>query len=494
MGDHLSAYLGEGRQFDISIDSIIRNLDPHINIEGLDELLEYYFLLSGEELSEDIKSRNNVSLTEEDTAWITDVNGTPVGVQDFVGLLPNRLRSLDPALKQNLLIQEGTVNGHVDWQQTLKARSSRGDFQGQTYACRVQERTVNTTKNRVLVELIQVFQAILKRFDEAIAGDKQTHNWFESWLQTGTLRETLATAINNVYLGELEDDEINVSDRALREVRSDRDPLYREAATLLRNYRQISHQEISDEQVKDLFKANLFAPSEEDTPVLFELYWIFQILEHFEDPRYTQITAEQDDLIAAWESDSFRYLLFNDWGGHYRWDDNRQYKEYLRIQWEWPETDPEEIGQEAHQFLQRRKAINERHHEISKSVFDQDEASGRGRQRPDIVLLKLDITEAIPVLEKTFIGEIKYSTYTCYLQKGLRELLQYGAHALQGDNLRIDRDNNTDYLGRTPDPLEAPELELGLFAGHSNRVNYPVPTGIQVYGYGDSVAHPFAEH
>lgn len=487
--DYLSAYIGS-----VSIDPIVQQLEPKVNIAGLTELLEYYFLLTGSELGPDTTNRSSIEQSRDDTGGIVDAHGIPVGVLDFVSLLPSRLRTLDPATRQDVNIYDGEIRGQIDWNQTIKHRYSAGDTQGQRFACRVQQRTVNTAKNRVLVDLLTTIKRILDRFDKELAPDEEDKilGWFEPWESSTAQRATLENELDNVYLSQLTLNENPVDSRELADVRNARDPLYREAAALLTNYRRLTRGNLTDLEAKRLLRMNPFAPPEEDdgTSALYELYWIFKLLDQFEKPRFKQIALERNQLIAAWEEADSEYLVFNDWSGFVHWQDERGYVDYLDISWEMDdiaETTWDDSSED--EFMRRHQSVLKHKHQISDSVFGYE----YGRKTPDIVLLKLDAEKSAPRLEGIFIGEVKLSVESSYLKTGLEQLLEYGAHAKFGDHLRWADGHDGPYIASDVEILGSPKFELGYFVGHSNEIKGDPPDGIQICGFGDIPERPLAE-
>ncbi|NEU59216.1 hypothetical protein [Halorussus sp. MSC15.2] len=486
--DFLATYIG-----DVSVDPVIQEADPNIEIENLQELLEYYFLLTGEQIDSPAEDRSNLNLTATDTGGITNRYDEPIGVLDFVSLLPARLRTVDPATRKQIEIFDGEVRGAIDWNKTIEHRWSTGDTVGQRFACRTRQRTVDTAKNRVLIELLSTITEILDRFDTEMApNDDSKLGWFKPWeVAESRPRRILQTKLNNVYLSQLSTGDTAVDSRDLAAVEQSRDPLYSEAAILLRNYRRIRHGDLNNQEIKNLLRLNLFAPPEDGgTSDLFELYWIFELLDQFDDVQFKQITDERGQIVAAWESDGSEYLLFHDWDGQHHWNDDRGYVDYLDISWDLEEIQASTFGTPSPDgFARRQYAVHEQKHRLSQSVFE----SSFGRKTPDIVLLKLDADAETYRLEGLFIAEVKWSTGNSYLKEGLEQLLEYGAHAKFGDDLEWAGRLPADYIAADPDILESVDFELGYFVGHSDEIANPSPSGIQISGFGDTPERPFAE-
>lgn len=485
--EYLPAYIGKG----VSVDPVVRDLEPRINIEGLSELLEYNFLMTGEELSPDATWRESESLDATQTGGIRDRSGTPIGILDFVSLLPHRIRSLDPATHQQLNVYDSEVRGRIDWGETIKQRYRAGDPQNRQYACHVRQRTVQTDENRVLIELIQVIKRIYERFSTNVRrSSPESLGWFEPWEKEGSYRQIVERQLENIYLSKIIHDDVQVDARELRDVQDSRNPLYREAAILLDNYRRISQGNLREEEIKGLLRMKPFSPSkgQKGKSVLFELYWIFMLLEQFENPKFKQITSSRGQLIAEWSDSEYRYLLFNDWEGRVH-DQGRHPLNYIDISWGPDEFDDALKNEYPDHFMRRRQIILEREHRISKDVFGMK----YGRKTPDIVLLKLSSAPDTHELHSVFIGEVKHSTSNDYIKEGLRQLLEYGAHAKFGDQLQPSEGPPRKFICEDHDFVGTPSLELGYFVGDASMVKGKPPDGIQICGFGEMPRCPFRE-
>jgi hypothetical protein len=300
----------------------------------------------------------------------------------------------------------------------------------------------------------------------------------------------LEAQLENVYLSKLDHEEIDVDARELKDVQNSRNPLYREAAILLDNYRRIVNGDLHEEEIRALLRMKPFSPPDtrEGNAALFELYWIFKILDQFDDPSFKQITTDRSQLVAEWNDDGHRYLLFNDWDGRTH-DELAGYLDYIDISWGPEELDEASKNEYPDHFMRRRQTILEIDHQISSEVFN----FKSGRKTPDIVLLKLSKSIQSPELRGLFIGEVKHSTNNDYIKSGLSQLLEYGAHAKFGDQLRPAEGPSRRYICKNPDFLGTPVLELGYFVGDASMVKGRPPDGIQICGFGELPRRPFSE-
>ena len=477
---YLTGYMGEV----VDIDVFAQSADPHVDIDGADELLRYRFLRTGIQPMDEPTTREEIpDLGDRDAT--TDANGTPIGIKDFVALLSSRLRSIDAAITQDLKIFAGEIQGRVDWQETIKHRHSTGNPDSQMYACRVQERTILSSRNRVLLKLLAAVQNVYQEFDRSIVGRGDRPGWFPEWAPDGLSRMRLESALENAYLNHVDLDSVSVTDQELNDVRSDREPLYREAAALLSYFRRLKRNELTEEQIRGLFNMDVFNPEESNRGAdIFELYWIFKLIDKFDNTTLQPLSSIHDDLIASWQTAEAEYRMFNDWNGLFEPVDSSTSMDYLDMS---PPArtrlDPDEVT--ANPEIARPGYI-QRHHEI---IRRQTLGEGTDRRTPDIVLLKLDPATEPPTLQRTFIGEVKHSTSKERLESGAQQLLEYGSYATPAADLQLGYDG--DYLSSGPSPLTTDRLELGLFVGHKDAINDNGPPGIQIYGWDQDPDPPF---
>lgn len=482
---YMAAYIDEK----VSLDAPVENLDPNLNIEGFDQLLGYYFLLTGK-AQPAAWDRGEVALQTEDTGGIVDPQGEAVGVLDFVSLIPERLRTLAPGTRTRTETFQGEVRGRIDWQETTKHRYSSQQPSQQEFVCETRQRTVDTTQNQVLVTLLTTIKQLVSRVHEQLRGDTTSkNNWLQPWAENGYIYQTFREQLESPHLSGLEVGESDITDRDLQAVLQSPVPLYREAAVLLRALRRIRRQELTEQELEALLSLGLFGPTEKDQDAddLFELYWIFKLLEHYPDAEFKQFTQSQQ-LMAAWEAEGYEYLLFNDWEGHHHWEDERQYQDYIDISWDLAEIEDTDVPPG---FMQQYQGVLAQQHRLTENVFGWE----FGRKTPDIVLLRLDTTESTDskaVLTDLFIGEVKRSDSSVTIKKGLRQLFEYGALAKFGTHLTNKSGENRMYIAKNATVVDSPNVELGYFIGDHELIEDTPPDGIQIKGWGAEPTKPFA--
>jgi len=84
-----------------------------------------------------------------------------------------------------------------------------------------------------------------------------------------------------------------VTDRTIESVKRSRSAFYRDAAILLDRYRRLLNQELDSDEAHEILTHTVIAP--EETETLFELYWIFRILNTYDAVEYRVLTHWRND-------------------------------------------------------------------------------------------------------------------------------------------------------------------------------------------------------
>lgn len=501
VAEYFVGYIGAGA----SMEPFADDFTPNLKVSSLEELLEYYFLLTGKVSNQ--TSRSEVNLSE---SIIEDTYGVPIGILDFTSLLANRIRSLDPEIQPTTEIFRGEARGRIDWNQTIKHRYNTGDSNSQLFACQVQKPSLDSPRNRVLVELLTQIEKIFTRFDNRVSTD-ESFEWFRPWLrsrnqskttigrhdepdeptESPNLRAVVKTALNQSQLSSLNRKSVEVSDKVVRQVQSDRTPLYREAAELLALHRRLKRGKFNEDIARSFLGSQVVHPPNDTEMVsmLFEMYWIFNLIDTFEHAEHKLFEMNEDeDLIGQWRENDSTYLIFNDWDGKY--DGN----EYLSFDLPSTETlrmsansdNADEVGNS------NTMVENDLHQRLgfmlaNKYLFERQVLGHNPTEKtPDIVLLRCEEIGASPVIESVFIGEVKHSTNAETLREGTLQLLEYGAFARIGDDAELSVEHNGPYLASNSPIVDSPNLELGYFVGHRNALSRDDFANIQVRGFGQS--------
>ena len=489
LAEKLVYYVGEG----IPVDPILNASDLETKISDLDTLLEAAFITTGVGSERPLRSREPLDIDPSDTNGITGSGGLPIGVLDFVSLLHHRLRSLEPVPRKELDVLQGHTRGRVDWNETIKHRYGTGNVAGDEYACRVRRKTVESDNNRVLAALLTTLDDILSRLQDPHS-PLAIESVIAEWDSGKPAKSHLTSALENVYMKQFDVDHEDISMRTIREVVTDRNPLYREAAILLREYKRIHNSQLTDKEARQLLQLDIFAPEDSEQPnsTLHELYWIFQILDYYGDCEFRPI-SKNHDLIAEWIDETYRYRMYNDWNGNAVQADSANGEELLSFEVTAADhaaaTGTEGAVDDPGYYL-RQAEISRLNFQIGRLFEDQDPDT-QDDQTPDIVLLRTKLSTG--EFAGVFIGDAKWSTNLSTLVGGLDQVLSYGGSVKLGRAFDQHHPTDRNYVTSNANPIESPELTLGLFVGDSDVITEEPDGNIQIRGYGDSVRDPFED-
>jgi uncharacterized protein (DUF433 family) len=381
IADDFNSYLSKG----VRVEEITAK-DPNLNIDDIEKVLRVHFVLTG-------------SLDEDNDE---------VDVIDFVDDLRDRVRRIKTTVTKDTEFLENEVRGRIDWQQIIKERY-RSASPNIGYACTQTRENYNIDENIVLKRLLAViYETVFKDLKPALDNPEE-YAWFEPWVAPEEDQEGLKEVVNevyldNIYLQRIEVEDRNISDRTIESVKKSRSPLYRNAAELLDRYRHLTRQDIDEKEAKEVLQNTFVRPSENER--LFELYWVFRILDRFDDPQFKLIDEEYEGLVAQWEEDGYEYKMFHDSVGSMTFSEDVDMDDA-----------PEEDG-----YLRRLVHVHKEFKDLR--LLGIDSQKGHWGGRPDILIERRKVDET---LDKVFIGEVKYTRDKGYAAQGLRELLEYMA-------------------------------------------------------------------
>jgi hypothetical protein len=410
VADDFHTYLRRG----VRCERVIDSAHPDLDIDDIQTLLRIHFVLT--------------EASDDDT--------DSVGVVDFVRTLETRIRRMKTTTSRETTERRGEVRGHIDWQQTTKARSRSGRLDEPIFVSNQPQEHYDIDENLVLKRLLSVIYDIIHTDLEHALANPDRYGWLDVW--TDTNAETLESTAEmfdrvferNIYLQRI-DEASDITDRTIEAVKRSRSQFYQQAAILLDRYRQLVRQDLDSDVARDILNHTLIAPDETD--VLFELYWLFQILGAYDGVQYRVLTDSRDNpnLIASWESNGKRYEMYHDATGQHV-----SFNESL-------DTD----SVEPDGYLYRMNEVLNKWQTLSARLLDRGSQNSLWGGRPDILLEQsTQDSDGEWNLKQVFIGEVKYTQDTDYAAAGLRELLEYMALAK--------------HSGRDDDYVEAPEEVL----------------------------------
>jgi len=372
ISDDLNQFLKCG-----NLSPFTREIDPNLNIDDLNKLLRIHFVLT---------KANHLNR---------------LGVIDFVGKLPRRLRRIKTTIRKETELFEGEVRGRIAWRDTISERFKRNPKEKTSFVCEKKEKNYNIAENLVLKRLLQIIYTIVYN-DLNVAFEKQ-YKWLKEWIDEKELKVTLSKLfLRNVYLKRIDLAKITITDRMINRAKKSRDALYREAADLLERYNRLMAYELDPSEAKELLQNTFIEPDKAE--VLFELYWTIKIIKQFEDPIFYLIDPGSN-IVASWEKDGYKYKIYHNSIGSF------EFKEKA-----------DEISlklKDRDNFLGRELKVLK---EIEQLTGLKADSLWGGR--PDILLEKYDGKNQLISL---FIGEVKYTREKDYAIQGLKEILEYMA-------------------------------------------------------------------
>lgn len=346
-------------------------------------------------------------------------------VVEFVRKLPKRLRSISTETKTVSRTRRGAVDGHINWGATMKKRYSQNPSDNSLFVCDNRSEDYDTPENLVLKRLISIIYETIDQAEEYI---KQEYSWAQdTWRGEEELIDELKQIVErNVHVRRIRSPEnYEPTERMLIAAESSRQPIYQEAADLLRTHTALVAGEKGE--IKDLLNNTAITPDDDET--LFELYVLFRFVSVLESVRSQQaqfkpIRAGRKE-VATFAGDPELVLYY----------DQAATDRDISFVTE------EEISERS---LSRSEKVQEVAHDISNKYFDKEFQNYTNR--PDVIVL--EIRDPDSQTYEYLITEVKNSTRTGTIRTGIKEALEYLAF------LRVDEefvfggeDSEEDYFG-----------------------------------------------
>lgn len=358
---------------------------------------------------------------------------------EFVRSLPTLLKKFNTSTVLQKDTYYGEVRGQIDWGETTKERMARNYRDKTIFSTSESVRSYTTPENLVLKELMSILYKTLYR-DAYIEGFNKA-SWFNEWIG---LREIVSHVYKkNIYLQRV--DESQVSNRLIQKTIGHRKKLYRDAASLLRNYRKLTNGSYDEEDVKTILKETFIAPDNID--VLFELYWIVKLINQQTNQSELYLLDGSQNKVAAWEKDNCRYTIYHDSTG------SGKAKFHLKST---------EIANSNNLFLKQKYNAFQMQNAIQQKIFGKIPSENLWRGRPDFLIEVINNKSG--ELIKLVIGEVKNTSRTDYAITGLKELLDY---------IHFVKNNKDEYLLETSVQVEG-VLCLGDVSIDENVISEPI--------------------
>lgn len=343
-------------------------------------------------------------------------------VVDFVETLPAQLRRVKTQTRNVASTRRGQVDGRINWTATIRERHSRAPGDRSLFVCENRTEEYDIPENIVLKRLLSIIHRTLRDCREHL---HKEYDWVtERWRENLELVDVLTDIVErNVHVTRISDPaEYEPTERMLRAAEESRSEIYRDAATLLRHYRQsMDGQEAA---IEDLLRQTAITPDDEETLLeLFVLFKYIRAVESLEDDTFSVRTIESGKQeVARMESDDREIVLYHDSSAS-----NRE----LSFK---PTVEGETDDLSRHEMVQRQAT------EIAGAYFEDRDLVER-TNRPDVIVLEIrDETH-----REFLITEVKNSTRVQTVRTGVKETLEYLAFLQQNEEYVFDSDSN--YFG-----------------------------------------------
>ncbi|ELY94957.1 hypothetical protein C482_17828 [Natrialba chahannaoensis JCM 10990] len=345
-------------------------------------------------------------------------------VIEFVQKLPRRLRSIRTETSTVSQTHRGTVNGHVNWGRTIKKRHTQNPRDGSLFVCDNRSENYDIPENLVLKKLLAIIHRTLREADPLL---KDNYTWVqETWGDNEQLIDDLQRVVErNVHVRRIREPKAyEPTERMLTTASQSRQEIYREAASLLRSRTNIFQGDT--EEIRSLLDETAITPDDEHA--LFELYVLFQFVATLEQLRNEQAqfkTIASDRQEVARIDGSKEFVLYHD---------NSARDRNLSFISE-PDADREELG--------RSDTVQRVAQDVAGDYLGKEFENHTGR--PDVIVLEIISEETNE--HEYLITEVKNSTNTDTIRRGIKETLEYLAFLRVDDEFVFGTDDDGSYFG-----------------------------------------------
>jgi hypothetical protein len=337
-------------------------------------------------------------------------------VVDFVESLPSHLRSLKTQTENVSTTTRGSVDGRIDWQSTVQKRYSRNPGDTALFVCENRSENYDIDENIVLKRLLAVIYTTLGECREYL---QREYDWVtDRWQSNLELVDPMERIFErNVHVTRIRDPhEYEPTDRMLRRASESRNPVYRTAERLLRQYESAL---AGDTQaIRQLLEQTTITPDDDET--LLELYVLFRYIEAveaFTDDQFTLDTIESGSQEVARLHDGDREIVVYH-------DSSAPDRDLSFIS---------DVFDKDDEVLSRTERIQREARRVADQYFV-EEKFRNVTGRPDVIVLEIETENA----REYVITEVKHSARAETIQQGIRETLEYLAFLRDDDELVHD--------------------------------------------------------
>lgn len=356
-------------------------------------------------------------------------------VVNFIKDLNQNIRNLRKKIQNILDLRRNKIKGQVRWHRTYLIRNSRFYNDKSVFICNNPLMNFNTDENlilkSVLLNVYNIFKNDLKDYEH----DNFKYRWFDKWKEDKDLiHEFFKLYEKNIYINKIDNSMIkNITNKTILNVLNSRNTLYTKAAELLNEYIKILKKDYDKKLLTDLLKSTLIIPHENST--LFELFCLFKVvfkIQEFIDIRLNIISKENREF-AIFENDTNLIKIFHDATGSLNF-----YEPLV-------ELDPKDY--KSVNYLRRLVQSRKEYYRIINNLLKTKPKDYLYSGRPDLVIeIWKKESENLNVLEKIYIGEIKYTDNKRTFSKGMKELIEYLFFAKYKARYLIERREPSIYI------------------------------------------------
>ncbi len=348
-------------------------------------------------------------------------------VVKFARELPKQLRSIRTETESVSRTRRGTVDGHINWDATIKKRYSQNPSDGSLFVCDNRSENYDIAENIVLKKLLSVIHTTLNDAEAYLKGD---YAWVEeTWKGNEALIDELKRIMTrNVHVRRIrEPDAYEPTERMLTDAETARQAIYRDAADLLRNRKSLF--EGDKDALRSLLDNTAITPDDEDT--LFELFVLFRFvstLESMENEQFEFKTIASGRQEVARLSGDKELVLYHDTSGKDRG---------LSFVADVPEADT--------RILSRTEKVQTVARNVANEYFTNRSDFTDHTGRPDVIVLEIRDPDS-----NTFeylIAEVKNSTNTDRIRQGIKEAAEYLAFLRVNEEFVFGDSRNEEYFG-----------------------------------------------
>jgi len=363
-------------------------------------------------------------------------------VIDFVDQLPDRLRHIKTESAHTQLDAHGEIRGRINWPATLAQRSQTAPGDRSRFVIDERTRTYDIPENLVLKRVLLLIADTLDAHAEW-----QRYGWFsDRWGPHGdTVRMLDRIMRQNVHVRRIRSPtRREPTPRMVAAAASSRQPIYRDAATLLRTYQDALAGDPA--VVRQLLRLTMITPDDDDR--LFELYVAFQLIRGVD--RVTDATPAVRGRLA--HQQALARIALDATTAVEVYHDSAAGERGLAFL--------ADVFEKDRDALSRTELVLKTARSVEAAYYDEHPQTIR-TGRPDVIILKLIQESRTDYL----ITEVKFSASRDRVRQGIRELLEYLTFMRDGDVFVHD----------PPDIFGPPHRGLLVIDDLDDRHSPPVP-------------------